>query len=356
MSKQSVAVGLSGGVDSSVAALLLKQAGYEVTGLFMRNWKEESPDGVCTAEEDYSYVRAVAQKLDIPYYTIDFSKEYAEKVFSHFVSEYEKGRTPNPDVLCNSEIKFGPFLNFAKGIGADYIATGHYAGIERRDGTAYLLRAADENKDQTYFLNQLNQEQLSPVLFPLAHLQKSEVRKIAAENGLSSAFRKDSTGICFIGERDFRAFLAQYLPMKKGEIRDLNDRVLGCHDGVFFYTIGQRKGFGLGGVKGAKNDAPFYVIKKDVRRNILYVNQGECPELYSDSLDTENFNYISGEFPDGARVLVRTRHREPLRSATAYKTDVGVHVEFDVPERAVTPGQYAVLYSDRVCLGGGIIK
>ena len=356
MSVKHVAVGLSGGVDSSVAALMLKEAGYEVTGLFMKNWKEESPDGVCTAEEDFSYVRAVAQKLDIPYYTIDFSREYAEKVFAHFVAEYEKGRTPNPDVLCNSEIKFGPFLKFAKGIGADYIATGHYAGVERRDGVCYLLRSADENKDQTYFLNQLTQEQLSPVIFPLQHLKKSEVRKIAAEHGLLSAFRKDSTGICFIGERDFRAFLAQYLPMKKGEIRDLNDRVLGYHDGVFFYTIGQRKGFGLGGVKGAKNDAPFYIIKKDVPRNILYVNQGECPELYSSSLDTENFNYISGEFKDGTRVLVRTRHREPLRPATAYKAGVGLHIEFDNPGRAVTPGQYAVLYSGNVCLGGGVIR
>lgn len=356
MPKKCVAVGLSGGVDSSVAALILKREGYDVVGLFMRNWKEESPDGVCTAEEDYEFVRRVAAKLDIPYYTIDFSKEYAERVFSHFVEEYSKGRTPNPDVLCNSEIKFGPFREFARGVGAEYVATGHYAGVERVSGKTYLIRAADENKDQTYFLNQLSGEQLSNVIFPLCPYQKSEVRRIAAEAGLASAEKKDSTGICFIGERDFRKFLAQYLPMKKGEIRDLSGRVLGEHDGVFFYTIGQRKGFGLGGVKGAKNDAPYYVISKDVKRNILYVNQGECPELYASGLETENFNFITDGITDGERVEVRTRHREPLRPAAAYMTREGVKVIFDFPVRAVTPGQYAVLYKDRVCIGGGVIK
>lgn len=356
MSKKSVAVGLSGGVDSSVAALMLKKAGYEVVGLFMRNWKEESEDGVCTAEQDYADVRSVAAKLDIPYYTIDFSKEYADRVFAHFVGEYSRGRTPNPDVLCNSEIKFGPFCEFAKKIGAEYVATGHYAGVERGSNDEIILvRADDENKDQTYFLNQLCSEQLSNVIFPLQHLAKPEVRRIAEEAGLITARKKDSTGICFIGERDFRKFLSQYLPMKKGEIRDLKGKVLGEHDGVFFYTIGQRKGFGLGGVSGEKNDAPYYVIDKDVKNNILYVNQGECDRLYSVALATENFNIISVGFADGDEVSVRTRHREALNPARIFKTDGGVRMEFLKPVRAVTPGQYAVVYKGKTCLGGGVI-
>ena len=286
----------------------------------------------------------------------DFSKEYADRVFAHFVGEYSRGRTPNPDVLCNSEIKFGPFCEFAKKIGAEYVATGHYAGVERgSNGEIILVRADDENKDQTYFLNQLCSEQLSNVIFPLQHLAKPEVRRMAEEAGLITARKKDSTGICFIGERDFRKFLSQYLPMKKGEIRDLKGKVLGEHDGVFFYTIGQRKGFGLGGVSGEKNDAPYYVIDKDVKNNILYVNQGECDRLYSVALATENFNIISVGFADGDEVSVRTRHREALNPARIFKTDGGVRMEFLKPVRAVTPGQYAVVYKGKTCLGGGVI-
>lgn len=355
-SKKKVVVGMSGGVDSSVAALILKEQGYDVVGLFMRNWHEEDESGACTAEQDYSDVRRVAGLLDIPYYTLDLSKEYADRVFKYFLEEYSHGRTPNPDVLCNREIKFGPFKEFAKGLGADYIATGHYAGTETRDGKTYLIRAKDENKDQTYFLNQLSNEQITNVLFPLTEIAKPEVREIAKKYNLATAEKKDSTGICFIGERNFRKFLSEYLPMKPGKIMTLGGKVIGEHDGVFFYTIGQRKGFGLGGVKGESNDAPYYVVKKDVERNILYVHQGECDELYSEELFAEDFNYITDKIEPGARVLLRTRHREKLTPATAYPEDCGVRIVTDAPVRAVTPGQYVVLYDGRVCLGGGKIR
>ena len=354
--KKKVVVGMSGGVDSSVAALLLKEQGYDVLGLFMRNWHEEDDNGCCTAEQDYSDVRKVASLLDIPYYTIDLSKEYQDRVFKHFLDEYKAGRTPNPDVLCNVEIKFGPFREYARKTGADYVATGHYCGVERRDGKTYLIRAKDENKDQTYFLNQVKQNQIDNVIFPLTDIDKPTVRKIAEEHGLATAEKKDSTGICFIGERDFRKFLKSYLPMQKGKICTLDGRVIGEHDGVFYYTIGQRKGFGLGGIKGEKNDAPYYIVKKDVYKNILYVNQGECDELFTKELVAEDFNYICDPIENGQRVLLRTRHREKLTPATAYVEGKDVRVVADTPVRAVTSGQYAVLYDDRVCLGGGKIK
>lgn len=352
--KKKVVVGMSGGVDSSVAALLLKEQGYEVIGLFMLNWREEDPNGACTAEEDYTDVRRVAALLDIPYYTVDFSREYRERVFSYFLDEYKKGRTPNPDVLCNREIKFGPFKEFALKLGADYVATGHYAGVHTENGQPILYRAKDENKDQTYFLNQLTAEQLHNVLFPLCEIEKPEVRRLAAAHGLATAEKKDSTGICFIGERDFRKFLSEYLPMKEGDIKTLDGKTVGRHKGVFYYTIGQRKGFGLG---GGGNGEPYYVIDKDVYNNILYVNQGECPELYRGELIAENFNFIGRAISDGERVLARTRHRQELLPATAYllgqKT---VRIVFDKPVRAITPGQFAVIYSGRDCLGGGVIK
>ena len=333
--RKKVVVGLSGGVDSSVAALLLKNAGYDVIGLFMRNWHEEDENGSCTAEEDYADVRRVANKLGIPYYTLDLSEEYAKKVFRLFLDEYEKGRTPNPDVLCNSEIKFGPFKEFAAGLGADYVATGHYAGTLKKDGRTYLIRAKDENKDQTYFLNGLTEAQIADVIFPLTEIPKPEVRRIAEENGLATAKKKDSTGICFIGERNFRKFLSTYLPMKKGEIRNLDGKL----------------------VKGEKNDAPYYIVAKDVKNNILYVNQGDCPELYKKELFAEDFNYITDKISaEGERVLLRTRHRERLIEATAYPEGAGVRIIADTPVRAVTPGQYAVLYKERICLGGGKIR
>lgn len=353
MSKKKVIVGMSGGVDSSVAALLLKEQGYEVIGLFMRNWHEEDDSGRCTAEEDYADVRRVANLLDIPYYTIDLSREYQDRVFKLFLEEYKKGRTPNPDVLCNREVKFGPFKDSAAKLGADYIATGHYAGISVIDGKNYLIRAKDENKDQTYFLNQLKYEQLENVLFPLTDITKPEVRKIAAKYNLATAEKKDSTGICFIGERNFREFLSTYLPMKEGDIKTLDGKTVGRHKGVFYYTIGQRKGFGLG---GGGNGEPYYIINKDIYNNILYVNQGECKELYSKELTAENFNFITEPIRDGQRVTARIRHRQPLVGAYAYYVaDNAVKLVFDEPIRAVAPGQYAVIYQDRICLGGGVI-
>ena len=353
---KTVVVGMSGGVDSSVAALLLKRQGYDVIGLFMNNWKEETDDGCCTAEEDFTDVRRVCSTLDIPYYTVDFSKEYYESVFKHFLSEYEQGRTPNPDVLCNKEIKFGAFREQAAKLGANYIATGHYCGILKTDGRTYLTRCADENKDQTYFLNQVKEYQIENVLFPLSDIaDKSYVRKIAEENGLVTARKKDSTGVCFIGERNFRKFLSGYLPMKEGEIRTLDGEVVGKHNGVFYYTLGQHKGFGLGGIAGQKNNEPWYIVKKDVQNNILYVHQGEVDELYSDELVTEPFNFITEEKKEGD-VLARIRHRQPLQKAHYHINDQGqAVVRFAEKQRAISPGQYCVLYDGKIVLGGGVI-
>ncbi len=354
MEKKRVVVGMSGGVDSSVAALLLKEQGYEVIGLFMRNWHEEDDSGACTAEADYTDVRRVANILDIPYYTIDLSREYQERVFALFLEEYKKGRTPNPDVLCNREIKFGPFKEFAEKLGADYIATGHYAGVEQIGDLTYLTRADDENKDQTYFLNQLKMSQIENVLFPLANIPKPEVRRIALENNLTTATKKDSTGICFIGERDFRKFLSEYLPMKQGEIKTLDGKVVGKHDGVFFYTIGQRKGFGVG---GGGNGQPYYIVRKDVKTNTLYVNQGECAELFSSSIIADEFNFITKPLTEPQNVQCRIRHRQPLVDALATPNNDGsVTIDFASPVRGVASGQYAVLYDGKYCLGGGVIR
>ena len=353
---KTVVIGMSGGVDSSVAALLLKEAGYDVVGFFMNNWKETDPNGCCTAEQDYTDVRRVASLLDIPYYSVDFSKNYLDNVFSLFVEEYKKGRTPNPDVLCNKEIKFGAFREQAEKIGADFIATGHYCGVKRSGGRTYLTRAADENKDQTYFLNQVSEAQIKNVLFPLEKLTKPEVRKIAEEHGLINAKKKDSTGICFIGERNFREFLAKYVPMKEGAIRTLDGKTVGRHDGVFYYTIGQHKGFGLGGIKGENNDKPWYVVKKDVINNVLYVSQGEPEELFSDRLFTEGFNFITEDIEDGKEVAVRIRHRQPLQRAKFFHTEDGAKIIFYDKQRAIAPGQYCVVYDGEVCVGGGVIK
>lgn len=350
---------MSGGVDSSVAAAILKEQGYEVVGLFMRNWREEE-GGACTAEEDYADVRRVCNALDIPYYSIDFSKEYYERVFKFFVEEYKQGRTPNPDVLCNREIKFGPFKDFAEKLGADIVATGHYCGILDRDGKTYLKRAKDDNKDQTYFLSAVSEKQLKNVVFPLENLEKPEVRRIAEKYNLATQAKKDSTGVCFIGERDFRKFLKEYIPMKRGDILDMSGNKVGEHDGVFYYTIGQRKGFGIG---GGGNGEPWYIIKRDVKNNILYVNQGECEELFSEKLIAENFNFVTDKVKDGGRYMARIRHRQPLQPCTVrYIDDTTLEVIFDTKQRAVAPGQYCVLYDDSrisddgICYGGGIIK
>lgn len=352
----SVVLGLSGGVDSSVSALLLKQQGYDVIGVFMVNWEENDEHGICSAETDFEDVKRVADTVGIPYYTVNYSKQYWDNVFKYFLKSYNEGRTPNPDVLCNKEIKFGPFLDFAMQMGVDYIATGHYAKKVVRDGVSYLYKAHDLNKDQTYFLNQLSQEQLSKVIFPLADIDKPEVRKIAEENNLVNAKKKDSTGICFIGERNFRNFLKEYIPMQKGKIVDLEGNVIGEHDGVMYYTIGQRRGLNIGGKEGYDNSR-WFVVNKDVKNNILYVNCGECEEMFSTELTTDTFNWISGKPSDEFDCFVKCRYRQPDQSAHVKVLEDGkVYITFKEKQRAVTLGQYAVLYAeDGMCYGGGEI-
>ncbi len=348
-----VIVGMSGGVDSSVAAALLKEQGYDVVGLFMRNWRETDENGACTAEADYTDVKSVASCLDIPYYTVDFSKEYMDRVFTKFVDYYKRGLTPNPDVLCNREIKFKPFANYAKQMNGDFIATGHYCKVLKSQNHTFLARAVDENKCQTYFLNQVSEQQIENVIFPLGDMLKPDVRRLAEKYGFSTAEKKDSTGICFIGERNFREFLSKYIPMQKGKILTLDGKQVGEHNGVFYYTVGQRKGFGLG---GAGNGQPWFIVKKDVEKNILYVNQGECDEMFSSEIVTSAFNFITLR-PDVSefRCLVRIRHRQLLQDATARLEGDRVRIIFDTPQRAPARGQYAVLYDDRICLGGGEI-
>ncbi|MDD7457244.1 MAG: tRNA 2-thiouridine(34) synthase MnmA [Clostridia bacterium] len=350
-----VVVGMSGGVDSSVAALLLKQQGYDVIGLFMTNWEETDENGCCTAEEDYKDVMRVAARIGIPYYSVNFAKEYMDNVFKHFIDEYAKGRTPNPDVLCNREIKFKPFLDYAFQIGADYVATGHYAKVEHKDGVHKLLMAKDQNKDQTYFLNQLTEKQIEKVLFPLGDLPKPEVRRIAEENGLVTATKKDSTGVCFIGETNFRQFLANYIPMKEGDIVDLQGNVVGRHDGVYYYTVGQRKGLGIG---GGGNGQRWFVVDKNIKTNELIVSQGEPDILFSSGLEMDEFNFISFNPPSEFRVTARIRHRQPLQNATAYFDSASgkMKVIFDEKQRAIAVGQYAVLYVGEQCIGGGVIE
>ena len=353
--KQTVVVGMSGGVDSSVAALLLKRAGYDVVGLFMKNWEETDENGACTAEEDFDDVVRVCGLLDIPYYTVNFAREYMERVFSYFLAEYRAGRTPNPDVLCTREIKFGPFKAYARTLGADLIATGHYCGVSHADGVHRLLKAKDKNKDQTYFLNQLTQSQLEGVLFPLADLTKAEVRAIAAENGLATAKKKDSTGICFIGERNFRKFLQEYLPARPGKIVSLAGEEVGEHMGLMYYTLGQRRGLDLGGKRG--EDGRWFVVRKDLERNILYVSHGDESPLYSSSCTVEGMNFIPAPpNKDAFRCRAKFRYRQEEQDVRVVRTgEDTLCVLFDTPQRAVTPGQYAVLYDETQCLGGGVI-
>lgn len=352
-----VVIGMSGGVDSSVAAILLKQQGYEVIGLFMKNWEETDQNGHCSAEDDWDDVRKVCNKIGIPYYSINFSKEYYDRVFKDFLDEYSKGRTPNPDVLCNREIKFGPFLEFAKKIGADYIATGHYCDISHENGVHKLLKAKDQNKDQTYFLNQLNQQQLEKILFPLGKLEKPEVRKIAEEYNLITAKKKDSTGICFIGERNFRQFLKGYLPAKPGLIKDIHGNLIGKHDGLMYYTIGQRRGLNIGGTKNG-NGQPWFVVEKDLKNNILVVSQGEDDLLFSDYLIAHTVNWIPN-IPEQKEFdcYAKFRYRQPDQKVHVTLLDNGhVRVDFYQKQRAVTVGQYVVFYNDTECLGGGQIE
>lgn len=354
---KTVVVGLSGGVDSSVAAYLLKQQGYNVVGLFMLNWEENDENGNCTAEKDFEDVKRVANKIGIPYYTVNYAKEYRERVFQYFLDEYEKGYTPNPDVMCNKEIKFGPFLHHAMELGADYIATGHYCKRVDRDGKTYLYKSFDKNKDQTYFLNQLNQEQLSKTLFPLADIDKTEVRKIAKKLGLVTAEKKDSTGICFIGERNFRQFLKTFLPAKAGDIKDLQGNVVGCHEGVMYYTIGQRRGLNIGGKNGYSDDR-WFVVDKDVKTNTLYVNCGECEEMFSSSCTVTDFNWIADQIKQDFDCFVKLRYRQPDQAVRVKIIDNHtLKLEFKERQRAVTIGQFAVLYDvDGMCYGGGRIN
>lgn len=350
-----VVLGMSGGVDSSVAALLLKEQGYEVIGIFMKNWDDTDEFGVCTAEEDAADVRRVCAQIGIPCYTVNFEKEYFDKVFSYFLDEYRHGRTPNPDVMCNREIKFGEFLQKALDLGADYIATGHYARVEQDEQGFQLLRGVDSGKDQTYFLNALNQYQLSKAMFPIGHLPKSKVREIAAAAGLATAKKKDSTGVCFIGERNFKEFLSQYLPAQPGDIRTFDGEVKGRHEGLMYYTLGQRQGLGIG---GSGTGEPWFVADKDLESNILYVVQGDADKhLYSTALYSGDVNWIIGQAPAFPfRCSAKFRYRQADQGVTVNRAEDGtIHVEFDQPQRAVTPGQSVVFYDGDMCLGGGII-
>lgn len=357
-SKVRVVVGMSGGVDSSVTALLLKRQGFDVIGVFMKNWDDTDEFGVCTAEEDAEDVRRVCDQIGIPYYTVNFEEEYRDKVFEYFLEEYRRGRTPNPDVMCNREIKFGEFLQKALDLGADVIATGHYARVSLVDGKYELQRGVDTNKDQSYFLHALNQSQLARAMFPIGHLNKPDVRKIADEAGLATAKKKDSTGVCFIGERNFKEFLSQYLPAKPGNMVDLvSGDIKGRHDGLMYYTLGQRQGLGIG---GSGNGEPWFVADKDLESNTLYVVQGDTHySLYSVALTATDINWISPEAlaeSESIRCTAKFRYRQPDQGVTLTAQDGGVfQVVFDTPQKAITPGQAVVFYDNEVCLGGGTI-
>ena len=353
-----VVVGMSGGVDSAVAALLLKRQGHEVIGLFMKNWEGDDTDAYCSSRQDLVDAVAAADVIGIELEVVNFAAAYRDRVFADFLREYQAGRTPNPDVLCNSEIKFKAFLDHAMLLGADKIATGHYARVREFLGEFQLLKAEDGTKDQSYFLYRLNQAQLARTLFPVGGLYKREVRKIAQAAGLPNCAKKDSTGICFIGERPFRAFLARYLPKQPGEIRRLNDdRVIGRHAGLAYYTLGQREGLGIGGVKGAAEE-PWFVAAKDMATNVLYAVQGHAhPALLRDRLTAGQLSWVSSRAPHTHWVYAaKTRYRMP-DAACAIETlaDDQCEIAFAAPQWAVTPGQSVVLYESQVCLGGGVI-
>ncbi|SFM48856.1 tRNA 2-thiouridine(34) synthase MnmA [Nitrosomonas communis] len=357
MKKQRVIVGMSGGVDSSVAALLLKEQGYEVIGLFMKNWEEDDTDEYCSSRQDFLDAVSVADIINIPLEVINFSAEYKERVFNLFLAEYKAGRTPNPDVLCNAEIKFKAFLDHAITLGADFIATGHYAQVRNIHGSYQLLKGEDGNKDQSYFLYRLNQAQLAKVLFPIGHLYKREVRQIARAHNLPNFSKKDSTGICFIGERPFREFLNRYLPHEPGEIQTPDGIRVGKHIGLMYYTIGQRQGLGIGGVKDG-NDKPWFVAGKDRAKNVLIVVQGhDHPALLRSTLLATDLSWISGKAPHRNWVYAaKTRYRQTDAPCAITRLDQGsCEIDFAQLQWAVTPGQSVVVYESKVCLGGGII-
>lgn len=355
---QHVIVGLSGGVDSSVAAVLLQQKGYKVEGMFMKNWEEDDKEDYCSAAEDLADAKSVSDSLGLSLHTVNFSAEYWDRVFSYFLREYEAGRTPNPDILCNREIKFKAFLEHALRLGADRIATGHYARVDLQDGEYRLLKGRDAGKDQSYFLYTLGQYQLSKTLFPVGELDKPEVRQIAEQHRLVTYNKKDSTGICFIGERDFREFLSRYLPAQPGEIQTPEGQVIGRHSGLMYYTLGQRQGLGIGGVAGA-NDDPWYVVAKDMEHNVLLAAQGhDHPLLFSKYLHASQLSWVDGKGPSAPfSCLAKTRYRQADQACTITRLDSDIcEVEFELPQRAVTPGQSVVFYSGDTCLGGGIIE
>ena len=351
-----IAIGLSGGVDSSVSAYLLKQQGFDVVGIFMKNWEEDDTDSFCPAAQDREDAQKVAEKLSIPFHAINFAAEYWDHVFEYFLQEYQAGRTPNPDILCNKEIKFKAFLNYAKTLGCDKIATGHYAQLRDHNGEFQLLRAHDLNKDQTYFLYTLQQAQLAKSIFPVGHLLKPEVRKIAEAQGFENAKKKDSTGICFIGERKFKDFLERYLPAKPGLIVSAEGKVLGEHQGLMYYTIGQRQGIGIGGVKGAEHQ-PWFVAQKDLKQNQLIVVEGhDHPLLYQDHLHAKDLHWVQGHAPvKEFDCTAKIRYRQQDAACHITMKDDVMMVQFSEPQWAITPGQSIVLYQDEVCLGGGVI-
>ncbi len=353
-----ILVGVSGGVDSAVATYLLREQGFEVQGMFMKNWDEDDTAGYCSAAVDLADASSVCQQLGIELHTRNFSSEYWDHVFSYFLDEYRAGRTPNPDVLCNREIKFKTFLEHALMLGADHIATGHYARVEYRDGHYRLLKARDGSKDQTYFLHALGQHQLQRALFPLGELCKPEVRRIAEQQGFTNANKKDSTGICFIGERKFKEFLSRFLPAQPGEMRTPEDEPVGRHDGLMYYTLGQRQGLGIGGSQGGNGD-PWYVVGKDLDNNILIVAQGhDHPLLLRSELTASQLNWIAGR-PTSLpfRCMAKTRYRQADQACTMTELDTDrCHIHFEQPQRAITPGQSVVFYRGDECLGGGVIE
>ena len=347
-----IIVGMSGGVDSSVAALLLKEQGHDVVGVFMKNWEDDDGDGVCAAEDDYRDVRSVCDSIGIPYYSVNFAKEYRNRVFSLFLEEYGRGRTPNPDVLCNREIKFKEFLDLALRLGGDRLATGHFV---RTDGEGRLLKGTDSGKDQSYFLYMLKSSQLKRSVFPVGAMTKSEVRSIARERGLRVSEKKDSTGVCFIGERNFRQFLKNYLPARPGDMVTEQGEIVGRHDGLMYYTIGQRRGLGIGGRGDGRS---FFVVDKDLENNRLIVAQGEDhPLLFSRGCICSQTTFILEEVPENIPVSLacRFRYRQGDQKVTVRRQGDEMEIIADTKQRALTPGQSAVLYDGDVCLGGGII-
>jgi tRNA-specific 2-thiouridylase len=352
-----VIVGMSGGVDSSVAALLLLEQGYTVEGLFMKNWEEDDGTEYCTAIEDLADAQGVADKLGIKLHSANFAAEYWDNVFEHFLEEYRAGRTPNPDILCNREIKFKAFLEYATILGADRIATGHYSRLGEAEGKGTLLKGLDHNKDQSYFLHAVGHEELERSLFPVGELEKPEVRRLAAEHGFDTHDKKDSTGICFIGERRFKDFLQQYLPAQPGAICDLDGNELGRHQGLMYHTIGQRQGLGIGGRADAGSD-PWYVVEKELDNNILRVAQGNHhPALFKRNLHLGEIHWIAGESPElPLKCHAKTRYRQPDQACTLMACETGHRVEFTDAQRAITPGQSVVFYQADRCLGGGIIE